>query len=64
MKPVAIPAVLVIALAVGGAPARAQEGHPIPPSSRGYLEIFSPEKASRYRVSILSWDFLRTPSRS
>ena len=38
--------------------------YPIPPSSRGYFEVFPPEKASRYRVSILSWDFLRTPSGS
>ena len=36
----------------------------IPPSSRGYFEVFVPAKASRYRVSILSWDFLRTPSGS
>lgn len=36
----------------------------IPPASRGYFEVFVPEKASRYRVSILSWDFRRTPSGS
>jgi hypothetical protein len=38
--------------------------YPIPPASRGYFEVFVPEKASRYRVFILSWDFLRTPSGS
>ena len=36
--------------------------YPIPPASRGYFEVFVPAKASRYRVSILSWDFLRTQS--
>ena len=34
----------------------------IPPASRGYFQVFVPEKASEYRVSILSWDFRRTPS--
>ena len=38
--------------------------YPILPSSRGYFEVFVPGKAPRYRVSILSWDFLRTPSGS
>ena len=38
--------------------------YPIPPASRGFFEIFVPAKASRYRVSILSWDWLRTPSGS
>lgn len=36
----------------------------IPPGSRGYFEIFAPDRAARYRVAILSWDFRRTPSGS
>jgi hypothetical protein len=38
--------------------------YPIPPSSRGFFEIFPPGRASRYRVSILSWDWRRSPSGS
>lgn len=36
--------------------------YPIPPSSRGFFEIFVPSRAARYRVAILSWDWLRSPS--
>jgi hypothetical protein len=36
--------------------------YPIPPSSRGYFEIFPPEKAPSYRVYVLSWDWRRSPS--
>jgi hypothetical protein len=36
--------------------------YPIPPSSRGYFEIFPSEKASSFRVYVLSWDWRRSPS--
>jgi hypothetical protein len=38
--------------------------YPIPPASRGFFEIFVPGRAARYRVSILSWDWRRSPSGS
>ena len=36
----------------------------IPPSARGFFEVFVPGGASRYRVSIFSWDWRRSPSGS
>jgi hypothetical protein len=36
--------------------------YPIPPSARGFFEIFPPDKPSRFRVSVLSWDWRRSPS--
>jgi hypothetical protein len=38
--------------------------YPIPPSARGFFEIFVPDRAARYRVAILSWDWRRSPSGS
>ena len=38
--------------------------YPIPPSSRGFFEIFPPARAPSYRVSVLSWDWRRSPSGS
>jgi hypothetical protein len=34
----------------------------IPPSSRGFFEIFPPGKSSSFRVYVLSWDWRRSPS--
>jgi hypothetical protein len=36
--------------------------YPIPPSARGFFEIFPPDKPSRFRVYVLSWDWRRSPS--
>jgi hypothetical protein len=36
--------------------------YPIPPSSRGFFEIFVPDRAPGYRVSVFSWDWRRSPS--
>lgn len=36
--------------------------YPIPPSSRGYFEVFPPDRAPSYRVYVLSWDWRRSPS--
>jgi hypothetical protein len=36
--------------------------YPIPPSARGFFEIFPPGKPSSFRVYVLSWDWRRSPS--
>jgi hypothetical protein len=36
--------------------------YPIPPSGRGFFEVFVAEQAVRYRVFVLSWDWRRGPS--
>lgn len=36
--------------------------YPIPPSSRGFFEIFPTVKPSSFRVYVLSWDWRRSPS--
>ncbi len=36
--------------------------YPIPPSGRGFFEIFPPGNASSFRVHVLSWDWRRSPS--
>jgi hypothetical protein len=56
---------LVESLDAGGKVAARTIGHvnyPIPPSSRGFFEIFVPGEASSYRVSVFSWDWRRSPS--
>jgi hypothetical protein len=35
--------------------------YPIPPSARGFFEMFPP-KSSNFRVYVLSWDWRRSPS--
>jgi hypothetical protein len=36
----------------------------IPPGGRGFFEVFVPDRAPRYRVSVFSWDWRRSPSGS
>ena len=36
--------------------------YPIPPSARGFFEIFPPGRPSSFRVYVLSWDWRRSPS--